>query len=209
MGDGAAGHPSSIVHGAAAPGAARWSFLRPPSCSPASRLGVSPALAQMLTFPPRPKPAGQARTRAGSRCSCAREEINYDYTQRARLRRRQRAALLWQLDARSRPGDLRSENQAPARGRKCPADRRRTARSPTARSWTSATTFATASSIRCGSTRPSRPASRPTRAERSGGNFTVFHNGVYTACEPCKDDPTKPPKWQVKAARIIHDQARR
>ena len=45
-----------------------------------------------------------------------------------------------------------------------------------------------------------------TRAERSSGNYTVFQNGVYTACEPCKDDPTKPPKWQVKAARIIHDQ---
>ena len=45
-----------------------------------------------------------------------------------------------------------------------------------------------------------------TRAERSSGNYTVFENGVYTACEPCKDDPTKPPKWQVKAARIIHDQ---
>ncbi len=45
-----------------------------------------------------------------------------------------------------------------------------------------------------------------TRAERTSGNFTVFQNGVYTACEPCKDDPTKPPKWQVKAARIIHDQ---
>ena len=44
------------------------------------------------------------------------------------------------------------------------------------------------------------------RAERSSGNFTVFQNGVYTACEPCKDDPKKPPKWQVKAARIIHDQ---
>ena len=44
------------------------------------------------------------------------------------------------------------------------------------------------------------------RAERSGGNFTVFHNGVYTACAPCKDDPKKPPLWQVKAARIIHDQ---
>jgi LPS-assembly protein len=44
------------------------------------------------------------------------------------------------------------------------------------------------------------------RAERSGSNFTVFHSGVYTACEPCKDDPTKPPKWQVKAARIVHDQ---
>jgi LPS-assembly protein len=44
------------------------------------------------------------------------------------------------------------------------------------------------------------------RAERSSGNFTVFQSGVYTACEPCKDDPRKPPKWQVKAARIIHDQ---
>ncbi len=44
------------------------------------------------------------------------------------------------------------------------------------------------------------------RAERSGGNFTVFHSGVYTACAPCKDDPKKPPLWQVKAARIIHDQ---
>ena len=45
-----------------------------------------------------------------------------------------------------------------------------------------------------------------TRADRSSGNLTIFENGVYTACEPCKDDPRKPPKWQVKAARIIHDQ---
>ena len=44
------------------------------------------------------------------------------------------------------------------------------------------------------------------RAERTSGNYTVFHNGVYTACAPCKDDPKKPPLWQVKAARIIHDQ---
>lgn len=44
------------------------------------------------------------------------------------------------------------------------------------------------------------------RAERTKGNFSVFHKGVYTACEPCKDDPKKPPLWQVKAARIIHDQ---
>jgi LPS-assembly protein len=43
-------------------------------------------------------------------------------------------------------------------------------------------------------------------AQRSGGNFTVFENSVYTACEPCKDNPLKPPEWQVKAARIIHDQ---
>ena len=44
------------------------------------------------------------------------------------------------------------------------------------------------------------------RAERSSGNYTVFHNGVYTACAPCKDDPKKPPLWQVKAVRMIHDQ---
>jgi LPS-assembly protein len=44
------------------------------------------------------------------------------------------------------------------------------------------------------------------RAERSESNYTVFYNGIYTACEPCLEDPTKPPKWQVKAARIIHDQ---
>jgi LPS-assembly protein len=44
------------------------------------------------------------------------------------------------------------------------------------------------------------------RAQRTSGNFTVFENGIYTACEPCKDDPLKPPEWQVKAARIIHDQ---
>ncbi len=44
------------------------------------------------------------------------------------------------------------------------------------------------------------------RAERTSGTYTVFENGVYTACEACADNPTKPPKWQVKAARIIHDQ---
>jgi len=47
------------------------------------------------------------------------------------------------------------------------------------------------------------------RANRSEGNFTVFENGVYTACEPCRDDPKKPPLWQVKAARIIHNQTER
>jgi len=46
-----------------------------------------------------------------------------------------------------------------------------------------------------------------TRADRSSGNYTVFENGVYTACAPCRDDPKKPPLWQVKGARIIHDQS--
>ena len=43
------------------------------------------------------------------------------------------------------------------------------------------------------------------RAERREGKATVFESGVYTACLPCKDNPEKPPKWQVKAARILHD----
>lgn len=44
------------------------------------------------------------------------------------------------------------------------------------------------------------------RAERTSGNYNVFLNGVYTACAPCKDNPKKPPLWQVKGARIIQDQ---
>ncbi|MEZ5786089.1 MAG: LPS-assembly protein LptD [Xanthobacteraceae bacterium] len=45
------------------------------------------------------------------------------------------------------------------------------------------------------------------RGKRAEGNFTVLESGVYTACQPCREDPRKPPLWQVKAARIIHDQS--
>jgi LPS-assembly protein len=45
------------------------------------------------------------------------------------------------------------------------------------------------------------------RADRTEGNYTVFQSGVYTACEPCRDDPRKPPLWQVKAVRIIHNES--
>src|SRR5499427_8998963 len=45
------------------------------------------------------------------------------------------------------------------------------------------------------------------RADRTDKNYTVFQSGVYTACEPCRDDPRKPPLWQVKAARIIHNES--
>lgn len=44
------------------------------------------------------------------------------------------------------------------------------------------------------------------RAEREGGEKTTFVKGVYTACEPCADNPKKPPLWQVKAAKIIVNQ---
>ncbi|MEM6617071.1 MAG: LPS-assembly protein LptD [Pseudomonadota bacterium] len=46
-------------------------------------------------------------------------------------------------------------------------------------------------------------------AERSANNTTVFNRGVYTACPQCEDNPQKPPLWQVKAVRIIHDQEAR
>jgi LPS-assembly protein len=45
------------------------------------------------------------------------------------------------------------------------------------------------------------------RAERTGGETTVFERGTYTTCEPCKNNPERPPFWQVKAARIIHNNA--
>jgi LPS-assembly protein len=53
---------------------------------------------------------------------------------------------------------------------------------------------------------PEQTRMAASRADRSSGNITVFQAGVYTACEACADDPRKPPKWQVKSARIIHDQ---
>jgi LPS-assembly protein len=43
------------------------------------------------------------------------------------------------------------------------------------------------------------------RAERAAGETTVFDHGAYTACEACKDDPSRPRTWQLKAKRIIHD----
>jgi LPS-assembly protein len=42
--------------------------------------------------------------------------------------------------------------------------------------------------------------------ERTNGDITVLNKGSYTACEPCKDHPERPPFWQVRAARIIENQ---
>ncbi len=53
---------------------------------------------------------------------------------------------------------------------------------------------------------PDQTRMAASRADRTAGRFTVYENGVYTACQACKTDPKKPPLWQVKGARIIHDQ---
>ena len=47
------------------------------------------------------------------------------------------------------------------------------------------------------------------RAERTEGETTVFERGTYTACDSCKENPARPPLWQVKAARIIHSNTER
>jgi LPS-assembly protein len=47
------------------------------------------------------------------------------------------------------------------------------------------------------------------RAERTDGETMVFERGTFTSCEACKDNPERPPLWQVKAARIIHRNSER
>jgi LPS-assembly protein len=44
------------------------------------------------------------------------------------------------------------------------------------------------------------------RGERVSSTQTIFDKGTFTACDACKEDPTKPPLWQVRARRIIHNQ---
>ena len=44
------------------------------------------------------------------------------------------------------------------------------------------------------------------RGERMNGDVTVLEKGSYTACEPCKDHPERPPFWQVRATKIIENQ---
>jgi LPS-assembly protein len=41
------------------------------------------------------------------------------------------------------------------------------------------------------------------KGRRENGQLSVFDRGVYTACELCRDNPDKPPLWQIKAKRII------
>ena len=40
---------------------------------------------------------------------------------------------------------------------------------------------------------------------RTDANRTEIRRGVYSPCDLCKEDPTQPPLWQLKAAKIVHD----
>ncbi len=54
---------------------------------------------------------------------------------------------------------------------------------------------------------PDRTRFTAPRAERTDGETFIFEKGIYTACEPCKENPERPPLWQVRSARIIHKKA--
>ncbi|MEO5337609.1 MAG: LPS assembly protein LptD [Magnetospirillum sp. WYHS-4] len=40
-----------------------------------------------------------------------------------------------------------------------------------------------------------------------GGEKMEMHKAVYSPCDLCPTDPTRPPLWQVKAVKVIHDRA--
>src|SRR5207302_6993169 len=44
-----------------------------------------------------------------------------------------------------------------------------------------------------------------TAARRTGGNRMELRRGVYSPCDLCKDDPTRPPAWQLKAREVSDD----
>ncbi|MDB5525564.1 MAG: organic solvent tolerance protein [Rhizobium sp.] len=43
------------------------------------------------------------------------------------------------------------------------------------------------------------------KGRRINSDEMILEKGVYTACEPCKQHPEKPPLWQVKAERVIQN----
>ena len=69
----------------------------------------------------------------------------------------------------------------------------------------SRTILVTASSMPCASNGPTIRGSSPTARSGFDGERTTLNNGVYTACEICEEDPSKPPLWQIKARRVTQD----
>ncbi len=42
-------------------------------------------------------------------------------------------------------------------------------------------------------------------ARRVAGVRTTIRRAVYSPCELCQEDPTRPPVWQIKAEEVVHD----
>ena len=169
----------------------------------AGSAGVSPALAQLLAFPPRPKPPVRPE-RSQEQMLVRAEEINYDYTN-------ERVSAVGNVQLYFGSSTLEADRviydqktkRLHAEGNVQLTDGDGTVTHGEIMDLSDDYRDGFVDSLRLDAPEQTRFAAP--RAERSG-NFTVFHNGVYTACEPCIENPTAPPKWQVKAARIIHDQ---
>jgi LPS-assembly protein len=170
----------------------------------AGPVGVSPSHGQMLVFPPRPKPPVRAE-RPQEQMLVRAEEIVYDYTN-------ERVSAVGNVQLYFGNSTLEADRVIYDQKTKRLHAEGNVQLTQGDGSVTHGEIMDLSDDYRDGfvdSLRldaPEQTRFAATRAERSEGNYTVFHNGVYTACEPCQDDPTKPPKWQVKAARIIHDQ---
>ena len=164
-----------------------------------------------MTFPKRPQPNANRPTPrpSGEKPPMLLQaiEIHYDYNNK-RVSAVGNVQIYYNgTTARSRQGHLRRDHQAHA-GRRQRAAHRAGRQDHLRRTHGSERRLPRRlRRIRCVSTRPTRPAWRPRAPTGRAAPSRVLHSGVYTACEPCKDDPKKPPLWQVKAARMIHDQA--
>ena len=44
------------------------------------------------------------------------------------------------------------------------------------------------------------------RGTRSADQRKILSRAVFTPCESCKEDPSRPPLWQIKARKIVHDE---
>ena len=45
--------------------------------------------------------------------------------------------------------------------------------------------------------------------ERLSGNRKVMTRAVFSPCNLCKDDPSKPPLWQLKGRQVVHDEVKK
>ena len=168
-----------------------------------SPLGVSPSLAQMLTFPPRPGPTPKPE-RQQQQMLVRATEINYDYSN-------ERVSAVGNVQLYYGNSTLEADRviydqktkRLHAEGNVVLTQGGMVTRGQIM-DLSDDYRDGFVDSLRIDAPEDTRFAAE--RAERTAGNFTIFQNGVYTACEECKDNPQKPPKWQVKAMRIIHDQ---
>jgi len=169
--------------------------------------GTGPAAAQFMSFPPRPKPDVRQRPSDGQMLVQA-GEIHYDYAN-------ERVSAVGNVQIYYKGSTLEADRVVyDQKNKRLRAEGNARLSEPNGQV-THGEIMDLSDDYRDGfvdSLRielPDQSRIAAARADRSGGRFSVFESGVYTACAPCKDDPKKPPLWQVKAARIIHDQSER